>query len=716
MSKLDLSSRNISDNDQIFFKINNPENFLFIDLSKNNLTSLPNDLSNFQNLQNLDLSDNPFINYQNVGLSLSTIPNLEILKIDLSTQENAYFILSQLPNLKYLNDKPVKEEEKSPIDINDKEADSSSLKNEIPNFNSITQRITNKLNQKKQSTDLFYTEFQKVLKGQIEKINNLDENVPNYIYTAYVYQAKLEIYYYLQNKCLNMISGKIDFDVINILKDINNFIKNNYNDTIGLIQKIGPKFEEIISGYQNTLKEKDEQIEELNNNLGQIQFELNNKDNYTNQILEENKILKDRCSELRDNQNQNPTNYLINNNSNNNKNRYISTNQTSNTFSQNPNYQPINNKETNLLIKNLQEQKISKSPKNINSKKYISKTNNSQGKVKKNPNENIQKDITPTISYQPSTSNLSQANNQKDNKIMIGPINKRTLTLKSLLEMINEIYNSKFQRDKQLISSRLPKETLEQHMYSYFNKKYGLKNLIIEYASAIINGIRKFSKENSEVCLFGKILRNELEEEEILIVSKLKTAISQFLTLYFQNKFPLKNKGDIDQMVNKAKLSNLTEEQWTSIINYIFSSNENDLINLNEKIQNYIVKNNIQDNSISYQKFIQIVIEFQIRVRENYLKNFNDIFKQVDIDRNGILSDNEFVKLIEMLNIYQNQEEFENQMQNMMSQLDPFQSKIFIYSDIINVLSKEMIEEQEPETGEIIQMSILDRISIQNDI
>ena len=169
-------------------------------------------------------------------------------------------------------------------------------------------------------------------------------------------------------------------------------------------------------------------------------------------------------------------------------------------------------------------------------------------------------------------------------------------------------------------------------------------------------------------------------------------------------------------MVNKAKLSSLTEEQWSNIINYIFASNENDLINLNEKIQNYIVKNNIQDNSISYQKFIQLVIDFQIRVRENYLKNFNDIFKQVDLDRNGILSDNEFVKLIEMLNIFQNQEEFENQIQNMMSQLDPFQSKIYIYSDIVNVLSKEMIEEQEPETNEIIQMSILDRISIQGEI
>ena len=163
---------------------------------------------------------------------------------------------------------------------------------------------------------------------------------------------------------------------------------------------------------------------------------------------------------------------------------------------------------------------------------------------------------------------------------MIGPINKRNLTLKTLLEMINEIYNSKFQRDKQLMSSHLQKETLEQHMYSYFNKKYGLKNLIIEYASAIISGIKKFSKENSEVCLFGKILRNELEEEEILIVSKLKSAINQFLNLYYQNKFPLKNKNDIEIMVNKIKLGNLNEELWSNIINYIFSSNENDLMSM----------------------------------------------------------------------------------------------------------------------------------------
>jgi hypothetical protein len=37
--------------------------------------------------------------------------------------------------------------------------------------------------------------------------------------------------------------------------------------------------------------------------------------------------------------------------------------------------------------------------------------------------------------------------------------------------------------------------------------------LIIEFATAIINGIRKYSKEDNDVAVFGKILRNECDEE-----------------------------------------------------------------------------------------------------------------------------------------------------------------------------------------------------------
>ena len=541
MSKLDLSNKNISDKDDIFSNIKNPENLLFIDLSNNNLSFLPKNLSIFKNLQYLDLRDNSFVNYQNIGLSLSTIPNLEILKIDLSTQENAYFILSQLPNLKILNDKPINDDNINIIQENKKE-DCISLKDEIPNFNSITHRIVNKLREKNQSSELFYSEFQKSLKEQIEKINNLNNEIPNYVYSAYVYKSKLEIYYYLQNKCINMLSGKDDFDIINILKDIHNIVKDIYNDTIILIEKIKPKFDEIIIGYENTLKEKDVKNEELNDNLKQSQLELSLKDNYIKEILEENKSL---ITELKDYQN--------NKNNTSNKNRFLNL-----------------NSEENLICQKFKDKKIIK---NKNLKKYCTKEQN------KKINFENEKEFTPQISYQNSSSNLSPKKFYKDNKKVVLQ-NKRNLTLKSLLEIINDIYISKFQRDKQLYSNHQQKETLEQHMYSYLNNKYGLKNLISEYGSAIINGIKKYSKENSEVCLFGKVLRNELEEEEILIVSKLKNSISDFLYFFFQKKFPFKNKKDIDEMVNKIKSSSLNEELWMNIISFIYSSNENDLMSI----------------------------------------------------------------------------------------------------------------------------------------
>ena len=54
---------------------------------------------------------------------------------------------------------------------------------------------------------------------------------------------------------------------------------------------------------------------------------------------------------------------------------------------------------------------------------------------------------------------------------------------------------------------------MEQFMYTYFNQKYGLKNLIVEWACAIINAVRRYHREDHDVFLFGKILKNECDEE-----------------------------------------------------------------------------------------------------------------------------------------------------------------------------------------------------------
>ena len=75
------------------------------------------------------------------------------------------------------------------------------------------------------------------------------------------------------------------------------------------------------------------------------------------------------------------------------------------------------------------------------------------------------------------------------------------------------MYAQKERFDKKCLEAQVPKETLEQYMYTYLNQKYGLKSLICEWAASIINGIKTYVKEEHEVALFAKILKNECDED-----------------------------------------------------------------------------------------------------------------------------------------------------------------------------------------------------------
>ena len=54
---------------------------------------------------------------------------------------------------------------------------------------------------------------------------------------------------------------------------------------------------------------------------------------------------------------------------------------------------------------------------------------------------------------------------------------------------MHDIYAQKIKFDKKCEDSKQSRETMEQYVYTYLNQKYGLKNLIIEWFVAIINGI-----------------------------------------------------------------------------------------------------------------------------------------------------------------------------------------------------------------------------------
>ena len=77
---------------------------------------------------------------------------------------------------------------------------------------------------------------------------------------------------------------------------------------------------------------------------------------------------------------------------------------------------------------------------------------------------------------------------------------------------------------------------MEQHMFTFLNQRYGLKNLIMDWASALIQAIKTFTQADHEVKLFGKILKNQIDEEFWLIQLHVKATVHSLVRQYVKEK------------------------------------------------------------------------------------------------------------------------------------------------------------------------------------
>lgn len=156
----------------------------------------------------------------------------------------------------------------------------------------------------------------------------------------------------------------------------------------------------------------------------------------------------------------------------------------------------------------------------------------------------------------------------------IGQTQVRNLSLKQLNDMINDIYLSKVKYDKKCEENQLPRETMEQYMYTYLNQRYGLKNLIIEWAASIINGIKKYSKEDHSVSLFGKILRNECDEEFRFIQMHVQETLNNLLRAVLREKFPHKSEQGITTVFDQIHNGFIDDIYWARIIERMYDEQD----------------------------------------------------------------------------------------------------------------------------------------------
>ena len=577
------------------------------------------------------------------------------------------------------------------IDINDDEIKNISLQDEIPSFNDIYKKILFKF-QSLQKNDDFKEEFENILKKEINKINSInDNNTPNYIYSTNVVESQLSIYSFFTEKFLEFLATQNENDTYELIKEIHSNISKSYLILINIIYKLYPLVDEKIQMLKMQL---DEAIKHnnnvylgLNENEHKIKQENKNNELLITNFQDKINYLESRIKQL-ENENNLMSEKLISNAKN-----LINNEMLSNEYS-NRNIIPINN-------------------------------NNYRNQyVKINNNMNIYMKNSPNVIY----NNLNNSfNNNNNTFLQASPVCNRVFTIKMMKEIINDIYNSKVEFDKKSDENKLPRETMEQHMYTYLNQKYGLKSIIIEWASNIINGIKIFSSEDSEICLFGKILRNEIEEDARLIYSRLQQSILEYLKYDFKSKNRYKLVKDVNKMIKEKNTKMLSEEEWKKIINYLYNNEDAKILEdkVNDVIQKKFYKNKLdtdrkltreeiiqlsklkEEYNIPLKDLVKILHEFQIKLREKYLKNFVFLFKNVDKDNNGIINEEEFVSLLYNMNIFGDQ--LKMKIVELLTQVDPYNNKQITFSECVNLFGNTPYYQEGSSNS---NGSILDRICL----
>jgi len=136
------------------------------------------------------------------------------------------------------------------------------------------------------------------------------------------------------------------------------------------------------------------------------------------------------------------------------------------------------------------------------------------------------------------------------------------------------MYAQKVKFDKKCEENKVSRETMEQYMYTYLNQKYGLKNLIVEWAASIINGIKTYIKDEHDVALFAKILKNECDEEFRFIQMHVKDTLLSLVKVMLKDKYPLKSEKDIQAMLDKVQSGYVDTWMWTKILDKMYEERD----------------------------------------------------------------------------------------------------------------------------------------------
>ena len=187
-------------------------------------------------------------------------------------------------------------------------------------------------------------------------------------------------------------------------------------------------------------------------------------------------------------------------------------------------------------------------------------------------------------------------------KQLLSPSNKnqtvseaKVLPLKQLRDTITDIFQQKQVYDAKCKELQMPIETMEQYLYTYLTKKYGLKSLIVQWAATIINGVKIYLKSDADVALFAKCLKNECDQEFRSVQDFVKLQIQSAIKMVLKERNPIKGEGEIQQAVDAIIncQHKMQKWLWRKTILKLYSQEERDRIT--QKVEELVQSQKLQE-------------------------------------------------------------------------------------------------------------------------
>lgn len=92
-----------------------------------------------------------------------------------------------------------------------------------------------------------------------------------------------------------------------------------------------------------------------------------------------------------------------------------------------------------------------------------------------------------------------------------------------------------------------------------------------------------------------------------------------------------------------------------------------------------------EEFKIAYKDFQKILLDYQIKSRDKYLRNFVYLFKKCDMDNNGIINEEEFVNLLASMSVYGDM--LEDNSIRLLTIVDPYNNKQITFSECVSLFS-----------------------------